>query len=199
LTDARCAQPTDPAALAECGGAGGAEGICLPRCTPGSCGPLQACVGGACVLAELPDVPICDPVADPDAAARTLEDELLEAFQGLRTAGGACDPPAPAAAALRFDPRLLCAARVWARDLATGAEPAERDSQGRTTQDRLVAAGFTPTLWADGFAMDAQDASEAVQLMIADAATCDRFTDPDFDAVGVGVVDGVLVITVAAD
>ncbi len=204
LANARCADGDGLAVLAECGASTDVPGagFCLPRCAPGSCDQGQACIDEACVLAPLPDVPFCDPVADPEPDARALEEELLARLQDLRAAGGnTCGTTAPAApaAGLRFDARLVCAARVLAADLAVTRALSVTDSDGRDTRDRLTAAGHTPSLWADGFALDPADATQALELMRTDDGTCQRLTDGRYDAVGVGAADGVLVITIAAD
>jgi hypothetical protein len=147
-------------------------------------------------------VPFCDPVADRDAAQRALEEELLARVQALRADGGvSCGGASAAAAApgLRYDARLVCAARVLAADLAVTRQLTPTDSEGRATDDRLIAAGYTPTLWADGFALDAADAAEALGLILADADSCTRLTDVSYTSVGVGGAAGVLVVTVAAE
>lgn len=205
IEDARCALGADPAAWAECQSRSPelAGGLCLPRCDPGSCGDGQACVSGACVLAPLPATPFCADVAGWDAGARTREEELLALLQTLRTSGGArCAGSAAAnpAPALRFDPRLVCAARVWARDIDATRTPGPQDSQGRTTEERMMAAGYTARLWGDSFAVDANSAAHALELMMAgDSGSCARLTDADYTDVGVGGIGDTLVITIGAE
>jgi hypothetical protein len=203
IEDARCALGEDPAAWAECESRSPqlAAGLCLPRCDPGSCGDGQACVSGACVLAPLPAQPFCADVADPDGGDRTREEELLALLQDLRVAGGAPCPggaaaPAPA---LRFDPRLVCAARVWARELAETQDPAAQDSAGRTGGDRIMAAGYAPRMWWESYALDAPSAVRALELMTDDAGSCGRLTDPVFTDVGIGSAGATLVVSIATE
>lgn len=202
LADARCAIGTDPAAAAACRNDALASGICLPRCAPGSCAQGQACVAGACVLAALPDVAFCADVEERDGAARESEEDLLALLDELRTNGGeSCgdagvSSPAPA---LRFDARLVCAARVLAEDLARTRAPGPTDSSGRTTQDRMRQAGYTPRLWADSYALEVTTTAEARDLMLSDPSACARLVDPAYVDIGVGRAGDVLVATIGAE
>jgi hypothetical protein len=203
IEDARCALgEVDPAAWAECESRTPqlASGLCLPRCDPGSCGDGQACVSSACVLTPLPELPFCDGVAEWDGGARTREEELLALLQNLRVAGASCPEgetvPAPA---LRFDPRLVCAARVWASDIDDSGESGRLDSQGRTGGDRVMAAGYSPRQWWESFAYDVPSAERALQVMLADGASCARLTDALYTDVGVGGIGDTLVVTIATE
>jgi len=200
LEGAHCASGTGLAVLAACDEQGATQGMCLPRCAPGECLDGQACVGNACVLAPMPDLAACDPAADSSASLRALEDELLDRLQDLRLEGGAvCGSadPSRSAAALRFDPRLLCAARVLAQDIDATGMTQPLDSQGRSTQDRLMAAGYTSTLWADAFAFDFQGPADALDILLADPLSCARLVGPDYTEVAVGAAGSVLVVTLA--
>jgi hypothetical protein len=203
IEDARCARVDDPAAWAECESRAPelTGGLCLPRCDPGSCGDGQACVSGACVLAPLPEVAFCAGVADWDGGARTREEELLALLQDLRVAGGAActggdAPPAPA---LRFDPRLVCAARVWASEIEESGDAAPQDSQGRTGGDRVRAAGYVPRMWWESYAFDTTSAERALDVMLGDGASCAQLTDPVYTDIGVGSIGDTLVVTVATE
>jgi hypothetical protein len=203
LGDARCARSDDPAARSACGGADlGAMGLCLPRCTPGSCQDGQACVGGACVLAALPDVPYCADVRMQDADARAREDRLLELVQSMRAAGATrCGDTAAAAAApaFRLDPRLICEARVFARDLDANGFTSLTDSQGRSPEDRLALVGYRARLWGESFALETASAEAALELMLAQAGPCERLTDPQYVDVGVGSVRDTWLVTIGVE
>jgi hypothetical protein len=207
IDDARCALGADPAAWAECESRSPAlsAGLCLPRCDPGSCGDGQACVSGACVLAPLPEVAFCADAAAADAGLRTREEELLALLQALRTTGDSrCPagdaPGASAVPALRYDARLVCAARVLARDLDATRDPGLMDSQGRTTPQRLMAAGYTPRSWGESFALDARSAAHALELMLSgDSGACARLRDADNGDVGVGGFGDTLVVTIGGE
>jgi hypothetical protein len=203
LEDARCALDADPAAWAACESRAPSfgSGICLPRCQPGSCDDGQACVASACVLAPLPDLPFCAAVAAQDAALRAREEELLVLVQGMRAAGGVTCGTAPAstaAPALRFDARLVCAARVWAADIERTGAASGTDSEGRTGEDRLFEAGYTARAWGDSFAVDATDAARALTLMLADDDSCQRLTGAAYTDVGVGAAGQTLVVSIGA-
>lgn len=203
LGGGHCALAADPAARAACGAQSGeARGLCLPRCEPGGCGEGQACVASACVRADLPANDFCAGVSSAAPGQQALEDALLALFSELRTQGGTrCGGGAAAAPApeLRYDPRLVCAARVLAADIAATGVTTLRDSQGRTGRDRMRAAGHAARLWADSFAYDVDTASSALQTMLLDAASCERMTSTDYTEVGVGVSDGVYVISVGSE
>ena len=118
-------------------------GICLPRCAPGGCDDGQACVAEACVLAPLPDVPFCDPVAtQPRSAARARGGTA-------RAAAGAAHGRAARSArrARRQLPRAgadlrrrgwSCAARVWAARARADRHPV-RDRCGGSHRRRSAA------------------------------------------------------------
>ena len=180
----------------------GGAGLCLPRCSAGSCEDGQACVGEACVLAALPDVPFCAGVKSQDMAARAREDRLLELVQSMRAAGGTrCGGAAAAAAApeLRLDPRLICEARVFALDLDESGFSGLADSQGRTTDDRLALVGYRAQLWGESFALQTSDAQAALELMLAQADSCMRLTDAQYVDVGVGLARDTWVVTIAVE
>lgn len=200
LPGAHCALANDPAASASCGAQ--PTGLCLPSCEPGGCSEDQACVSGSCVLAALPDVPLCADVHMQSADDRKREDELLAALAALRSnAGVSCGSatasmPVPA---VRLDPRLICNARVLAGDIAAHGVSGLTDSQGRTTPDRLSAVSYDQSLWGESFAIDASNADAALQYMLADVDTCTRLGDARFHDVGVGVAGSTWVITIASE
>jgi hypothetical protein len=204
LAEARCALGVDPAAWAECESRDPAisGGICLPRCEPGSCGAEQACVAGACVLAPLPDAALCAELGDWDAARRTFEEELLALVQAARMSGGvSCGSAAPSAPAppMRFDTRVVCAARAWALDIEQTGMPGLTDSAGRTGLERLLAAGHPARLWGDSYAVQTATAAQALDRMFSDAGSCSRMLDARYTDVGVGQVGQTFVVSIAAE
>jgi hypothetical protein len=204
LADARCALVTDPATWAACQSTQPAltQGICLPRCEPGSCDEGRACVAGACVLAAMPSTDFCAPVSNPGEANRSSEEELLELLQQMRAAGGVtcgADPPSAQLAPLRLDTRLLCAARVFAADLEVTRVESLVDSRGRGSQERLALAGYDFTAWGESFVFDAPSATEALSRMLADADSCSGLTDAVLQDVGVGASGHAYVVTLGAE
>jgi hypothetical protein len=200
LPGARCALATDPAASASCGSQ--ATGLCLPRCEPGACQDGQVCVAGACVLAALPDAAICDDVRARGVEDRTREDSLLALLETLRSEGGvscasaAASMPVPS---FRVDPRLICTARVLAVDIDANGVLGLNDSMGRSSTDRLSAAGYDPMLWGESFAIDAHSAQAALEYMLAQPDNCTRLTDQRYRDVGAGVAGNTWVVTIASE
>jgi len=203
LGDARCARGDDPAARSACAGVDlGGAGLCLPRCTPGSCNDGQACVDGACVLAALPEIAFCADVADQDMAARAREDRLLELVQSMRAAGATrCDgaPPAAPAPAFRIDPQLICEARVYARELDANGFDGLMDSQGRTPEDRLALVGYRARLWGESFALQTTSAEAALEFMLSQADSCQRLTDSQYVDIGVGSAGDTWLVTIGVE
>jgi hypothetical protein len=202
LTNARCALDADPAARATCESAGGGamQGICLPRCEPGDCGQGQACVGGACVLSNLPDNAFCADVLEASVADRTHEDELLALVQDNRVNGFTCGGAAATAqAAFRFDPRLVCAARVLAADIESTRMANLIDSAGRSSTQRLTLAGYGATQWGESYAIEASSAAQALAYVLKDPGSCARLSSAAYTDIGIGSSGDVHVITIAAD
>jgi uncharacterized protein YkwD len=203
LENARCVDVAESARATQCRNEHSASfGICLPRCEPGSCREGQACVAGSCVLSALPASPFCLAVANEEPAARTREDELLQALNETRAAGGvscAGDPPSAPAPALRLDARLVCAARVFASDLRTTRSQSLTDSQGRGSEQRMNAAGYSDNQWAESFAFESGSASLALNVMLGDAGSCPRLVDPSYLDVGVAYVGDVNVVSLASE
>lgn len=201
LGRARCAGADDPAAWTVCGREEPTltSGICLPSCDFGTCAADRMCVEGACVPAALPPGAFCAPVAERNVSDRTHEDELLALVQTLRTSGGelcgGTEPSAPVSA-LRVDPRLLCAARVLAVDLATTGNLGLVDSSGRTSEDRLALAGYDFELWTESYGRGAGPRG-ALDAMLSDADVCARLVASDYLEVGVGRADETSVVTLA--
>lgn len=200
IEDARCALEASAAAQSACGASNG-TGICLPRCEPGSCGEGQACANGACVLAALPSTDVCNALPAATEAQRTLEDSLLALIEARRTnadvpcEGQAMSLPQPA---LRLTPSLICAARTLAADIADTRALSVTDSEGRDTQTRLSLAGYEPLLWADSFALEANNADEAFAYIVQDLFNCMALADPDYLDVGIGVSGDAYVVTLGA-
>jgi hypothetical protein len=203
LDDAHCAQGTEPATRSQCWSDATPAGICLPRCTPGACPEDEACVGGSCVASALPDDAFCAPASAPSAPDRTREDELFELVQAMRAAGGiTCGtnaPSVPASIALAASAPLRCAARVFAADLDTTGAQSLVDSSGRSTEQRLRAAGYVPKLWGESFAFSASSASDALAIMLEGQSACVALTQDGYTDLGVAHVGGVYVATLGGE
>jgi uncharacterized protein YkwD len=152
-------------------------------------------------LSPLPDSAFCSAVAVAEPAQRAREDELLQALNDVRAQGGVtcdADPPSAMLPELRLDARLTCAARVFASDVNTTRSRSLTDSQGRSTPQRLSAAGYDDNGWAESFAFESGSAGEALNIMLADSVSCPRLVGSSYLDVGVGYVGDANVLTLAA-
>ncbi len=204
IPGARCAEAEETAARSQCQASEPtlAGGLCLFSCEPGGCAPTQACVGGACVALAPPDSDLCSALPEPDTAERGRADRLLALLQALRTTGGVeCGAAAASAAIaeLRWEPRLACAARALAVDMASTRNQSLIDAAGRDTRARLALVGYTTALWGEAFALLPGDESAALDAMLSDVDSCARFVNGSFVEVGVGNAGDAYVITIASE
>jgi uncharacterized protein YkwD len=203
LSGAHCVAALEAAYLSTCGGAStDLPGVCLPGCEAGSCGPGQACVSGACAFVTPPGTALCASMSASGAAPNQRADELLAAIQAVRAAGGvSCGTGAPSrpVSPLRLDARLTCAANVHAADMEVTRQRSLTDSAGRDTVARLEAASYTPSFWAEAFAMTDQSAQAALDIMLRDEAACRGLTATPARDAGVASVGDVWIIVLAAE
>lgn len=200
LDGAVCAVADQPAAWAQCQTTTAATGICLMSCQPGDCQNDRTCIDGACVTLALPTSDFCAAVAEPEAAARQQEEELLALLQAARTEGvqSCSGVPPQAVPALRADGRSVCAARVLAADLAITRSDNLVDSAGRNTLERLALAGYTATTWGESVAF-ALGAPAAFGIMLSGADSCPPLFDATATEVGIGCVEDACVVTLATN
>jgi hypothetical protein len=202
LDNAHCSTSDQTAAATLCGGPSDGAGLCLPRCSPGSCRSGQSCVDGGCVLSEMPDSEFCAPAREPTADAQLNEDELITLIQMNRVAGTvACDSGENVAAAppLQLDGQLRCAARIKALDQDSTGVSGLTDSLGRDAPERIDLAGYNLSSWWESYAFSASSASQAYQILMADADSCPELGNGDYTAVAVGNAGDVYVVTLASD
>jgi hypothetical protein len=141
-------------------------------------------------------------VAAADPEQRKWEDELLALLNEARATGGiSCgsNPPSAPSPALRLDARLLCAARVFASDLDTTRSQSLIDSAGRNTQQRMMAAGYTPQSWAEAFTFRATSPSDTLSVMLADPSSCPGLVSSSNLDVGTAHIDDVDVLSLGAE
>lgn len=202
LQGGQCALPSDSALASQCAHTGGSApgGLCFPSCTPGGCEQGQACIGGACILYPVPQVPLCDAVSVAPAESRVAEETLIELVQQARTLGetdcqqGRTPAPAPQ---LRARPSLSCVARVLAADFVAGVASGAEDGEGRDAGARLQLAGYSPSLWWEMVALNTPSPGEALARILSEPTYCTVLTSPEPVDLGVGYSGGVYVITLA--
>jgi hypothetical protein len=203
LSNARCVLEHDSAAQALCRSSdtwtGG--GMCRPRCQPGTCDAGQVCALLACTPLEVPSSGECASIAVQQSDAELQEEQLLDVVEQARLDGGVvCGGSAsPAAAAVRPDARLFCAARLLAADLAAHGGTTLVDSQGRDTAARMQLTGYSSSFWAEGFGSNVKSASSAWSAMLQSADFCDIAASTRLEDVGVGVWNGTYVVTMGAE
>jgi len=202
IPGARCAGIAEPSVRSQCRPDVPTYGLCLAGCEPGGCGPTGACVGGACVQRPWPASALCDSLPEPDTTELGRQDRLLALLQSLRAEGGvecgtaAASVPVPE---LRWDPRLSCAARALAVDMAVSRNRSLVDSEGRDTPARLVLVGYSSQIWGEAFALLPGDETTALDAMLSDVDSCARFVDDAFLEVGVGSSADASVVTIGAE
>ena len=125
-----------------------------------------------------PSAPGCDTGALQEATLRLLNQQ--------RRAGADCGSsgrfaPAPP---LHWDARLQRAAASHAAEVAQSGRLEHRSSDGRDGGDRLRAAGYAHSLWAENLAAGHADVAEVVQAWLASPAHCGNLLNPRLQQVG---------------
>lgn len=145
----------------------------------------------------VPDIAVCDPVADSKLGPG--EDALLAEVNSLRAAGGRCGGlaflPAPP---LRADPALRCAARLHAADMQARAYVGQIDPDKVGTGPRLAAVDYVASTFAenDGFTVTAADpdleraAADIVATWADNPMTCWKLHARELQDLGVGAAPG---------
>jgi hypothetical protein len=88
---------------------------------------------------------------------------------------------------------------VLATDIDAQGTRGLTDSSGRGSRERLQAAGYPATFWAEGYAIAARTASDALAVMLADDAACSGLTRDGYAALGVARVGTAYVVTLGAE
>jgi hypothetical protein len=198
--DPHCALVAEPSVTSQCPRGEAGFGLCLPACTPGSCADDQTCIAGSCTALPYPTTSFCQAGSAATPADRAREEALLAAIQSMRAMGGViCGGFAPTtpADALRVDPQLRCAARVFAADLLQSGAAELDDSLGRDTRDRIVLAGYEPASWGESFSRGPAVAADALAMIVGRSESCLQLNNPDLVEIGIGSSGDVLVATLA--
>jgi uncharacterized protein YkwD len=125
----------------------------------------------------------CMPPARADIAGRVLE--LVNAARAeSRRCGRVRLPPAPP---VRASAALGAAARAHARDMARHEHFEHEGTDGSTPKDRVLRAGYRPSLTGENIAFGAESADEVVTGWLASAGHCENIMDPRFAELGVAM------------
>lgn len=177
---------------AEVTGGGGGAGAFIA----GSAG--AAANGGRGGTDAVPPSAHCDAVASWPAESESLENEVLEAVNGLRVVGLNCSgerresPPE-----LAMDASLRCAARLHARDMVERRFFDHVNPDGLDYPARIELTGYRATHYGESIMRgDSGFGSSGPWGPLGDLfdradEECGNLADPRFDSVGVGHYDGV--------
>lgn len=121
----------------------------------------------------------------------------MRADGGISCGAGAAS--VPASSPVRTDGRLRCAARALAADIDAEGTRGLVDSSGRSTRDRLEAAGYVATFWAEGYALGSRTPNDALAVILGDESACSGLTRNGYDALGVAHVGNAYVVTLGAE
>lgn len=204
LANARCVLESDPSASALCPSTESwlSGGMCRPSCQPGGCPEGQACALLACMPLPVPDSAECAFMASVQPDERVRHDELIDLVEQARLSGGIdCGNGVLTApvTAVRPDPRLFCAARIFADDLAVTRSLSLTDSSGHVTLDRMALAGYSAQTWTEGFGVDASSPAEGWSFMLESVDFCSHFADPGNTDIGVAISGDVYVVTLGSE
>jgi uncharacterized protein YkwD len=150
--------------------------------------------------ADVPAIPVCEPVADGTDIG-PAESALLAEINLLRAQGGRCGPlnflPA---APLRFVPALRCAARLHSADMVARQYLGQVDPDNLGTGPRLDAVGYAASTYGEnvGFTVAGQTDADWDELAAADAVaiwadnpgTCWKLRARELEEIGIGAAFG---------
>ena len=114
--------------------------------------------------------------------------ELVNAARGNSRSCGA--ERFSATSALRVAPQLNDAAAHHARDMARRKYFDHRGSDGSQPKDRVIRAGYLPSLTGENIAFGPESAEEVVAGWLASPGHCANIMDARFKHIGVAVATG---------
>lgn len=124
-------------------------------------------------------------------AAPDLQQQALALVNTLRAQARSCGAAVlPAAAALRWDPRLLASAQAYAEELARRDTLSHEGQQARSLRERLRTAGYRMRLAGENLAAGPDTVEEALAQWLASPAHCDNLMAAEFDDMGLACVPG---------
>jgi len=138
----------------------------------------------------------CASVADWDQSADSAERALLEVLNFARQSGVACEPDPPVTAPpVMMRPELRCAARLHSRDMSQRGFFDHVNPDGVGPEDRMRRAGSMFGVASESIARGEPGPSMdfyqvLAELIEAGGSDCNNIADPRFNAVGIGVYDG---------
>jgi len=171
---------------------------------------LAACGGGSDpapatqTAAPLPNAAVVasSATATPSSAPATTGDtscglnppagvqaEVLQRVNAFRASGAVCGGVAyPAAGALSWNTTLLQAAKGHATDMATNNYFSHTGQDGRTPDQRVLAAGYSYARMGENIAAGQNSVESAMAGWIGSASHCQNMMTPDFKDLAVACV-----------
>lgn len=121
--------------------------------------------------------------------APAAEQRVLELVNEQRRRGATCGgkdyPPVPP---LRPEPRLQCAARLHAQDMAVHKFFDHQNRRGQSPADRVTLAGYRWQAAGENIAAGQPTAAAAVAAWMKSPGHCVNIMSPMFTELGVGYV-----------
>jgi uncharacterized protein YkwD len=122
------------------------------------------------------------------AASRTLECQVLGLMNEQRAAGVDCGGTAmPPVGPLKMHTALRQAARDHATDMAETGTFSHTSSDGKSTPERLKAAGYDGATYGENIANGQGTAQAVLTSWLVSAAQCKVLMNADYDDLGVGL------------
>ena len=174
------------ALLAACGG-GGSD----PAPATQTAAPLP---NAAVVASSATATPSSAPATTGDTSCGLnppagVQAEVLQRVNAFRASGAVCGGVAyPAAGALSWNTTLLQAAKGHATDMATNNYFSHTSQDGRTPDQRVLAAGYSYARMGENIAAGQNSVESAMAGWIGSASHCQNMMTPDFKDIAVACV-----------
>ena len=148
---------------------------------------LVAGCGGGSGSSSSPDTPSA-PTRPPDPSATAFENEVLTLVNQHRAAGATCGGTAyPRVAALAMNANLRLAAQGHSQDMATNNYFSHTSLDGRTSVDRIRAAGYTGSSpLGENIAAGAGSPADVVNGWMGSTGHCQNIMNGSYRSSGVG-------------
>ena len=118
-----------------------------------------------------------------------IQAEVLQRVNAFRASGAVCGGVAyPAAGALSWHTNLLQAAKGHATDMATNNYFSHTGQDGRSPDQRVLAAGYSYSRMGENIAAGQTSVESAMAGWIASASHCQNMMTPDFRDIAVACV-----------
>ena len=176
-----------PVLLNACGGGGGSD-------TAPSTQTAAPLPNAAVVSSSASATPSSAPTGGGDTSCGLnppagIQAEVLQRVNAFRASGAVCGGVAyPAAGALSWNTTLLQAARGHATDMATNNYFSHTGQDGRTPDQRVLAAGYSYAHMGENIAAGQASVESAMASWIGSASHCQNMMTPDFKDIAVACV-----------